>query len=224
MRAKIEAYYQHLYNLPVENSDTSYFSTIVEGLDFRYVDLVNKGKGKNYGIEITLEKFFSNSYYFLINASVYESKYTALNGKERNTPFNGQYLVNFLCGKEFQGLGKKNNQALGLNARAFFGGGRKIIPLLRDAQGNLAVDPANNRYWDNDKAFQNSLDDPYQVQLSANYKWNKRHATHELFLNFDNITNHKGKIMEFYDESEPNKVGHMTQFGFFPNVMYRVYF
>ncbi len=46
MRVKLEAYYQHLYNLPVENLDTSYFSTIVEGLDFRYVDLVNKGKGK----------------------------------------------------------------------------------------------------------------------------------------------------------------------------------
>jgi TonB dependent receptor/CarboxypepD_reg-like domain len=224
MRAKIEAYYQHLYNLPVENSDTSYFSTIVEGLDFRYVDLVNKGKGKNYGIEITLEKFFSNSYYFMINASVYESKYTALDGKERNTPFNGQYLVNFLCGKEFQGLGKKDNQVLGLNARVFWGGGRKIIPLLRDTQGNLAVDPAQNRYWDYDKAFQNSLENPYQIQLSTSYKWNKRRATHELFLNFDNITNHKGKITEFYDESEPNRVGHMTQFGFFPNLMYRVYF
>jgi len=29
-------------------------------------------------------------------------------------------------------LGKKKNQTLGLNAKGFFGGGRKIIPLLRD--------------------------------------------------------------------------------------------
>jgi len=224
LRAKIEAYYQHLYNLPVENLDTSYFATIVEGLDFRYVDLVNKGSGKNYGLEITLEKFFSHQYYYLINASLYQSKYTPLDGIERNTPFNGNYLVNILCGKEFSKLGKRQNQTLGLNAKVFFGGGRKIIPLLRDVQGNLAVDPANNRYWDYSKAFENSIEDTYQVLVSASYKWNKKRATHELFLNLDNLTNNKGKIMEFYDPEKPNSIGHMTQFGFFPNLMYRVYF
>lgn len=224
LRAKIEAYYQHLYNLPVENLDTSYFATIVEGLDFRYVDLVNKGTGKNYGIELTLERFFNKQYYYLINASLYQSKYTPLDGRERNTPFNGNYLLNILCGKEFSKLGKRQNQSLGLNAKVFFGGGRKIIPLLRDAQGNIAVDPANNRYWDYDKAFEHSIEDTYQLLVSASYKWNKKRATHELFLNLDNLTNNKGKIMEFYDADKPGNIGHMTQFGFFPNLMYRVYF
>lgn len=224
LQAKVEFYYQRLFDLPVENNDTSYFSTIIEGLDFRYVDLVNEGKGRNYGVEITVEKFFSRHYYFLINASLYQSKYTALDGRERNTPFNGNYLVNVLCGKEFPGLGKKKNQTLGLNAKAFFGGSRKIIPLLRDGQGNLAVNPTENRYWDYNKAFESGLDNPYQVLLSASYKWNKRRATHEVFMNLDNITHHKGKIMEFYDETEPGNVGYMTQFGFFPNLMYRIYF
>ncbi len=224
LRAKLEAYYQRLYDLPVENLDTSYFATVVEGLDFRYVDLVNEGKGRNYGVELTLEKFFSRNYYFMLNASLYESKYTALDGKERNTPFNGNFLVNLLGGKEFPGLGRKKNQTLGLNFKAFLAGGRKIIPLLRDAQGNLAVDPAKGQVWDYSKAFENSLEDAYQIQVSASYKWNKLRATHELFLNLDNVTNNKGRIMEFYDENEPGKVGYMTQFGFFPNLMYRVYF
>lgn len=224
MRAKVEFYYQNLFDLPVENLDTSYFATIVEGLDFRYVDLVNAGKGRNYGVEITLEKFFSRNYYFLLNGSIYRSKYTPLDGLERNTPFAGDYLVNALAGKEFPGLGKRKNQTFALNTRMFFGGGRKIIPLLRDAGGNLAVDVAKNQVWDYSRAFETSLDDPYQIQVSMSYKWNKRRATHELFLNLDNVTNNKGRIMEFYDETEPGKVGHMTQFGFFPNLMYRVYF
>jgi outer membrane receptor protein involved in Fe transport len=224
MRAKVELYYQSLFDLPVENLDTSYFATIVEGLDFRYVDLVNAGKGRNYGVEFTLEKFFSRNYYFLLNGSIYRSKYTPLDGKERNTPFAGDYLVNVLAGKEFPGLGKRKNQSFALNTRMFFGGGRKIIPLLRDAGGNLAVDVAKNQVWDYSRAFERSLDDPYQIQVSMSYKWNKRRATHELFLNLDNVTNNKGRIMEFYDETEPGKVGHMTQFGFFPNLMYRVYF
>jgi len=41
LMAKVEVYYQHLYNLPVENNHTSYYSTINEGLEYRYVDLVN---------------------------------------------------------------------------------------------------------------------------------------------------------------------------------------
>jgi hypothetical protein len=224
MRLKLDFYYQNLFDLPVENVDTSYFSTIVEGLDFRHVALVNEGTGRNFGVEITVEKFFGNNWYFLVNASLFQSKYTPLDGKERNTPFNGNYLANLLAGKEFPNLGKRNNQTLGLNMRAFVTGARRIIPLLRDAQGNLAVDAANNRIWDYDRAFESQLDVPYQIQVSASYKWNKRRTTHELFLNLDNVTHHKGRITEFYDETQPDKVGYMTQFGFFPNLMYRVYF
>ncbi len=222
--AKAEVYYQHLYNLPVENSDTSFYATINEGLDPRYVDLVNEGTGKNYGLELTLERYFDHHYYFLVNGSLYNSKYTALDGIERNTAYNGRYLVNVLMGKEFVNMGRKNNQTLGLNAKIFFGGGKKIIPLLRDEKGNLAVDPENNKYWDYNKAYDNDIEDVYQVIVSASYKWNKPKATHELFLNLDNVTNTKGKITEYYDEDEPDKVGNMTQFGFFPNLMYRVYF
>jgi len=224
LMVKVEVYYQDLYDLPVENLDTSYFATINEGIDYRYVDLVNKGTGKNYGIELTLERFFNNNYYYLINASLYNSKYKSLEDIERNTQYNGNYLVNILCGKEFKNLGKKDNQTLALNAKAFFGGGQKIIPLLRDEQGNLAVDPENNRYWDYEKAYENKIEDIFQLTITVSYKFNRPKATHEIFINLDNITNNKGKITEFYDESKPNSIGYITQFGFFPNLMYRVYF
>ncbi len=222
--AKVEAYYQDLYNLPVENDSKSFYATINEGIDFRYADLVNKGTGKNYGIEFTLERSFKNKYYYLINASLFESKYTALEGIERNTPYNSNYLVNVLCGKEFDKLGRKHNQALTLNTKVFFGGGKKIIPLLRDAQGNLAVDPANNKYWDYSRAYEDKVEDIYIVIVSASYKWNKRRTTHEFYVNLDNVTNTKGKISEYYDANAPGKIGYVTQFGFFPNLMYRAYF
>lgn len=224
LMAKVELYYQHLYDLPVENNDTSYYATINEGLEFKYTDLVNKGTGKNYGIEVTVERFFNNNYYYLVNASLYQSKYRSLEGIERNTLFNGNYLVNMLFGKEFVKLGRKKNQTLGINTKIFFGGGRKIIPLLRDAQGNLAVDPATNSYWDYKKAYNNKIEDIYQVTLSFSYKFNRPKATHEIFLNIDNLTDHKGKISEYYDANEPNKTGYVTQFGLFPNLLYRIYF
>jgi outer membrane receptor protein involved in Fe transport len=224
IRVKLEAYYQDLYQLPVENDPNSIFSTINEGLEFRYVDLVNAGTGKNYGLELTIERFFKKGYYFLVNGSLYQSKYTALDGRERNTQYNSEYLANILFGKEISGLGRRNNQTLGVNVKAFFGGGRKIIPLLRDANGNLAVDPANQHFFDFDRAYETSLDNPYQIVLAVSYKWNKAKTTQEFFMNLDNVTNQKAKIAEFYDETQPEKVGYLAQFGLFPNLMYRVYF
>jgi len=224
LMAKAEVYYQALYDLPVENNDTSFYATINEGIEFRYVDLVNEGTGKNYGAEVTVERFFNKGYYFLINGSLYTSKYTPLDGVERNTQYNGNYLANLLCGKEFEGWGKKQNKILGLNAKAFFGGGKKIIPLLRDEQGELAVDPTSNSFYDYEKAYEKKIEDIYQITISVSYKVNRPKATHEIFVNLDNVTNTKGRLNEFYDESESNSIGYVTQFGLFPNLMYRVYF
>lgn len=222
--AKIEAYYQNLYDLPVENDLSSTYATINESLDFQYVDLVNAGKGKNYGIELTLERYFQDNFYYLLNTSIYESKYTALDGVERDTRFNGNYIINILFGKEFTELGKSGNQSLTLNVKAFYSGGKRITPLLRDENGHLAVDAEHGIFYDNSRPFTERLDDLYQVNLSASYKWNKRKTTHELFINLDNATNHKGKISEYYDVEEEGSIGHLTQFGIFPNLMYRVYF
>ncbi len=224
MRLKAEVYYQYLYDLPVENNDTSYYATINEANDFRYVALVNKGTGQNYGIEITLERFFADNYYFLINGTLYNSTYKSLEGVERNTIYNGNYLVNILAGKDFTGLGKKKNQALNLNAKLFFAGGQRQILLLRDANGNLDVNPSANRFWDYKNAYRNKIDDVYEITLSVNYKWNKPKATHELYLNLQNITGTQARISEYYDSKKPDRVDHVKQFGFFPNLMYRLYF
>lgn len=223
-RLKAEAYYQHLYDIPVEEDQESYYSTINEGLEFQYLNLNNEGTGKNYGFELTFERFFSKGYYYLANASIFESKYKGSDGIERNTRYNGNYLVNFLFGKEFEKLGKKDNGTFTVNGKIFAGGGKKMIPLLRDAAGNLAVDQEAGEFWDYTKAYENDIGDNYQIILSASYKWNKPKATHELFLNLDNITNNTAKLSEFYDEREENSIGYVKQFGFFPNLMYRAYF
>jgi hypothetical protein len=221
---KVEAYYQSLYNLPVENNITSSYATINEGIDYKYVELVNKGRGKNYGVEISLERFFDKNFYFLINGSLFDSKYKALDGVWRNTRYNNNYIVNILFGKEFRNLGKKQNQTLALNSKVFFEGGNRYIPLLRDAQGNVAVEPETDRYFDFSKAYNNKLDNIVLLNLSVSYKFNKPKATHEIFLDLMNLTDSKGRISEYYDVSKPGKVGYITQFGFFPNLMYRIYF
>ncbi|MCX6273015.1 MAG: hypothetical protein NTU44_17725, partial [Bacteroidetes bacterium] len=69
-----------------------------------------------------------------------------------------------------------------------------------------------------------SIDNIYQVNLSVSYKYNKQKVTHEIFLDLMNLTDNKPRMSEYYDESKPDKIGYRTGFGFFPNIMYRVYF
>ena len=129
-----------------------------------------------------------------------------------------------MFGKEFSNIGKKKNQTLTLNGKTFLSGGQKYIPLLRGADGKVSVEPVNNRFWDYSKAYDDKIEDLYQVTLSASYKWNRPKTTHEIFINLDNITNNESKLTEYYDETKPDKTGYTSQFGFFPNLLYRVYF
>lgn len=223
LRVKLEGYYQDLYNLPVENVATSAYATLNEGVIARYVALVNQGTGRNYGAELTVERFFDKNYYFLLNTSLYESTYRARDGQERHTAYADNYLINLLGGKEFTGLGRKDNQTLSLNAKVFAGGGKRYIPLLRGADGQVAVDPAQQRFWDYQKAYDKQLDNIYQVVVSASYKWNKHKTTHELFLNIDNLTNNRSRLSEYYDAAKPNATGYVQQFSVFPNLLYRIY-
>ncbi len=224
LRAKVELYFQDLYNIPVENNPNSSYTTLNEGLELNYVDLVNAGTGKNYGLEMTFERFLNNGLYFMLNTSIYESKYTALDGVERNTRFNGNYLVNILAGKEFPNLGKKDNQVFAVNIKAFFGGGRYFIPLQRDVNGNTAVNIEEGLIYDHSKAYEDKLDDLQNLVFSLSYKWNKPKTTHELFLNIDNLTNKQARLREFYDVNEPNGVAYERQVGLLPNFLYRIYF
>ncbi|MFK7932814.1 MAG: carboxypeptidase-like regulatory domain-containing protein [Saprospiraceae bacterium] len=224
LRIKVEGYLQDLYNVPVEDNLNSSYTTLNEGLELNYVGLINEGTGKNYGVELTVERFLKKGFYFLFNTSLYESKYTALDRVERNTRFNGNYIFNILAGKEFAELGKKKNQIFAVNIKTFFGGGRYFIPLRRDANGQVAVDIDNGLIFDFAKAYEDKLDDIRNITFSLSYKWNKKKTTQELFLNIDNLTNNQARLREFYDVDEPDGVAYERQVGIIPNFLYRIYF
>ncbi|MCK5906387.1 MAG: TonB-dependent receptor, partial [Flavobacteriales bacterium] len=66
-RLKTEVYYQHLYSVPIDFNDTTGTKS---SLNYRTriedANLSNDGLGRNYGVEFTLEKFFSNNWYGLV--------------------------------------------------------------------------------------------------------------------------------------------------------------
>jgi len=124
LRLSIEPYYQKLTDVPV--SPNSYFSTVNMQDDVFFNEvLVSKGRGRNVGVDLTIERFLFNGFYYLATASIFDSKYTAADNVERNTRYNKNYVVNFVTGKEWV-VGKDKNNILSTNVRFnYLGGNRK---------------------------------------------------------------------------------------------------
>ncbi|HRH60436.1 MAG TPA: TonB-dependent receptor, partial [Chitinophagaceae bacterium] len=216
LRLKAEAYYQQLYNVPISPNDTSTVSTL--NLEDSYITdaLVNKGKGKNYGIEISLEKYLNNHFYFMFSNSVYQSKYTAADGIERNTRFNGNYISNLVAGKEF--VYADGKRTLGINIKAVYAGGYRTTP-IDDEQSQLL----GYTVYKNKEAY--SLQNPayMRADLRVSMKWNKKNFTSTLSLDIQNVTGRKNIYGSYYDLTK-NKVITSYQTGFIPVINYIVEF
>jgi hypothetical protein len=214
---KVELYYQDLYDVPVENDSESSFSLLNSVSGFTDKELINEGTGTNYGIELTLERYFSKQYYFLVSGSVYNSRYTALDGMERNTKFNGKHAFNILFGKEYY-LKGNSNRIISLNSRFTLAGGYWYTPLLLEE----SMEKGEGVY---DEVRQNSIrgDEFIRLDLSASYSWNRPKTRQEIKLEVQNLSNHQARTMEYYNDLTQEQE-FSYQLSLFPVILYTIEF
>lgn len=217
VRFKVEAYYQYLFNLPVDQKN-GMFSSVNIGADYgvsRVDSLINNGIGHNIGIEFTLERFFDKGYYYLVTTSLYKSEYNASDGQWRNTAFNGNYVVNMLAGKEWK-VSKPGTFIASLKVTA--AGGRRYIP-VKEEESKLA----GYAVFDNSKAYVNRLPDFFRTDIRVSYKVNKKSVTHELALDVQNVFNIQNILTQQFN-TRTGELQRIYQIGIFPVPMYRIYF
>ncbi len=217
-RIKSELYYQAIKDVPVERT-ASTFSMLNAGANFGTPDngnLVNNGKGKNYGIELTIEKFYSKQYYFLLTTSIFKSEYQGSDKVWRSTAFNGSYVVNVLGGKEFK-IGKNNN-TLSFDIKMTSAGGRAYTPIDL-ASSKLA---GGEVLFDN-QAFSKNYDSYFRTDLKISYRISKKKFTHEWAIDIQNITNRENIFSESYNR-RTQQITRQNQLGIFPIPQYRILF
>ncbi|MCX6307298.1 MAG: TonB-dependent receptor, partial [Bacteroidia bacterium] len=69
LHLRTELYFQQLYDVPVI-ADSSYSFLNLQADWFFNHKLENSGKGRNYGMDLSLEKYMSEGYYYMFTASV----------------------------------------------------------------------------------------------------------------------------------------------------------
>jgi hypothetical protein len=220
---KTEAYYQALTGIPIETNSSS-FSLINGGSGFARVfpnNLVNNGTGYNYGVELSIQRYFNKNWHALFSGCLYNSRYLPSDGIERNTSFNGLYAANFLAGKEFR-IGER--KILGLGVKLTGAGGKRkgtLDPLASSQQGEVI--------FKDDGFNEEKFKDYFRFDIKTTYKINTEHVTHEIGVDLVNITGAENILNYSY---APNNDGIDNeadivlnyQLGFLPIFYYRIDF
>lgn len=178
MLLRLEPYYQKLYNVPVI-PDSSFSMINYNNEIFFISELNNEGSGTNLGIDLTLERFLKDGLYYMLTASLFDSRYKGGDGIERKTRYDQNYVINLLGGKEWY---TSTHNTLSLNGKFTVLGGRRYSPV--DIPSSL-----ESRYvvYDETRVFEKQAPTNYYLDISVNYTINKPKASHSLVLHAKNM-------------------------------------
>jgi hypothetical protein len=211
---KIESYYQYLYDIPVESAPGSTVALLNQTQNFVNEPMNNQGTGRNYGLEFTLERYFNKGFYYMSTLSLYESFYTPIDGKERKTAFDGNYVFNLIGGKEFAVGPSTKSRVLFFNTKVALIGGSRYTPIDLEESNRLGTEVRKD-----DQPFSVKGDDIFFFNLAFGTRKNKKNTTSEVKLDISNLTNNKGTVNEYYVEAT-QKIEKSAQLPFLPNIVY----
>lgn len=215
---KTELYYQYLYNIPVETSPSA-FSIVNQGSGFSrfFPDtLQNTGTGSNVGIELTVQKYFDNSFFFMTTTSLYNSQYIGSDGIQRSTDFNGNYIFNLLAGKEYK-VGKQDKNTLAIGLKVTYAGGKRygsVNQVMTDSLKEIVFLDAGY----NEKRFK----DYFRLDAKINYTVNAKKITHEFGLDLVNLLGIQNILGLTYTPDTPTLTSERYQLGFLPVFYYKI--
>ena len=210
LRLKAEAYYQSLSKIPVEQGSSS-FSALNTGSSFGPSDedsLVSNGSGRNIGLELTLERFFSQGYYFLITSSLFDSNYEGSDGVKRNTAFNTQYVLNLLGGREWK-LGT-NGRFFSINVKLTTIGGKYLTPIDFATSQQLG-----RTVYQESEAYSEKQDPYFRTDIKLSYRKEYVKSTLDIVLDLQNVFNTKNIFSQSYNP-RTNTIVTQYQQSFFP--------
>ncbi|MBK6549457.1 MAG: TonB-dependent receptor [Flavobacteriales bacterium] len=217
MQLKAEVYYQHLYALPVENDPTSAFNVNNMSEWFTNKPLVNKGTGYNRGLEVSLEKFFTRGYHYLITASYSESKYKALDGQWHHSRFDLGPVANILGGKEWKLGPQGKDRILMAGFRYSVQGGQYYTPI------DLAASIAAGREQEGNPSWSDKGKSVHKVDIVASYRVGRPKVSHEFKIDVQNVLNAATPVYYYFD-SRTETIQNVPQLAILPVMQYTLRF
>lgn len=236
---KAEAYGMALLDLPVFEVGLINNISMINFTDFSptylgnvapgdKVRLVNYGLGLNYGLDLSLQKYITDDFFFLLAGSLYRSKFDDEVSWTKGTPsrptrFDGRHALNLTGGREF--VKQKNGKTIisGISSRvAWLGGFREpaIDTLASKEIGYTVYEKTVVSQFLQQISFSEKLDDYFRIDLRLYRKWNKVGKNSMLSLDIQNLTSRKN-IQYHYFDTVQGKVLEKRQLGLIPILTWR---
>jgi len=135
---------------------------------------------------------------------------------ERNTRFNGNYIITLITGKDF--VNETKAKTFGINIKTIYAGGMRNTPI------DFAASQLQGYTVFKEKEAYTLQNKPYfRTDLRVSMKWNRKHFTSTLSLDIQNISNRLNVYNQGYDE-EKNKIITYYQTGLIPVLNYKIEF
>ena len=222
LRFKAELYYQDIFQSVISDEEEKFSMINANSTTYELPDaLKNGGKGRNYGIELTLEKFLDNGFYYLLTTSIFDSKYKNPNTKWISTLFDSKYVVNVLTGKEFQLFPKKekakNKKWLSFDGKITAAGGQRYTPVDMENSGIGSVE------YDWNRAYSKQFNDYFRADIRVTFRLEGKKVTQEWGVDIQNITDHKNPLRKTFD-GKTGEEKNIYQLGIFPMMQYKITF
>ena len=217
MSLRVEPYVQFLYDVPVMRDSS--FSVLNRDEFFVENTLVNKGRGRNIGVDITWERALSKGLYYMVTASLFDSRYRGGDGVWHNTRFNRKYVLNGLIGKEWM-LGRNKQNILSVNLKMTLQGGERYAPI--DVEATMAH-PDKEVQYDETRAYSIQRSPMLIGNYTVSYRINKRRVSHEFAIKGINFTGAKEYIQHLYN-IKTEKIEASEQKTGLTNISYKIEF
>ncbi len=213
-RFKIEPYFQYLYDLPVSADPESTYMLLNERSGYAKDSLVNEGTGMNMGIDVSIQRYYANHWFFVVNGSVFRSTYTPLNGKTYSGAYDSRFACSVIAGYEVQ----FKNSALEFGLRIGYAGGFRYTPIdlaaSTEAREAVTIDSL---------AFSQTYPSYFRPDLRIAYRQNKPKYSWTISFDLGNFVDYKNILRQYYDK-QYNELAYKYQVGLLPVIAFQVDF
>jgi Carboxypeptidase regulatory-like domain len=217
-RIRTELYFQHLYDIPVRKDAQNSYSILNNMAEFERVSLNNNGIGRNYGMELTVERSLHNGLYALLSLSRIEARYQGSDKVWRNSRFNNKYVGTLTAGKEWPWMRNGKNRSFGVNLRVTYMGGQFSAPI------DLAASrEQQTTVFDTNRAYSEQLPYYFRTDFGIRLKRNYSRCTTTFSMDIQNASNRENIHSRYYD-TDTDKAAYWTQTPLLPIMAYKVQF
>lgn len=218
---KANAYVSYNTNLAVDRVSNS-FSIVNHGNFAVYPDstgLISNGEGLNYGVEISIEKYFSKGFYGLLSTAYQRSLYHGSDRVWRRSAFDAQHVTSLVMGKEFK-IGKEKQNVIYGDFRFNLHGGLPYTPIDLEASklAGKEVLVADEAYSE-----QLGLYKRIDVRIGARFNHRRKRISHHVFIVVQNVAAFRNDFAVRYNPNT-EEIVRAQQFGLIPNLFYQVHF